>query len=630
MKQIDLYKNLIINNNYKSSKILFLVENNNKKFEYTSKIELKYSEELNILTYSSFIKREIKKYWPIITKNCEYIINKETTPKFINNDFVDFIINEEVIRKRNHQGYFMDITSSDKNLSKNIINNIKKASESLVDYKDISDFIYNFKSNKENVSKVIFEQMNDIINFYFKSLIENSLVDDSISIYLYNNFLLNDNFYIDKLSKEIDFLIIDSLEKVKICELEFIKKLSKYCKEDFCYFDKVGDYSVFDNIDKDYIKDFILSDNKINIFFKYNLSENNKDYIELKSIKNKIDINNFFDDIRLENIYLLNKKLHLDEESKTYCEMIEISCNKIKSLISKGVSLDDIAIITPLNDNILENSIKNILRDVKILNIKNTNKITDYSYLSVLYVAICIFYDLEYFITYDEYINFIEVIFKTNKINARKILNNKEKCLKDLIDFIKSSKLELNEFIIDFYLNKIIHLEYGKENIKYFKYIVDECEKFTNNIESLILDKSLNKGELLVNYIKNYLSSFFDNKDIFNLKNKNSLLICSPTQYLNYNLNKKYIILLDVSSDMYNIKIDRDISNFLSFRKTFKEKVFSENIDLYYKDYYLKNMIYNIFKSSDEIYAYKTEYSIAGFIQDSIFYNILLKLKELE
>lgn len=148
MNPIDLYEKLIIDNNYKSSKILFLFESNNKIFEYINNINLKYSEQLNILTYNSFIKREIKKYWPIITKNCKYIKSKETSPKFINNDFVEFIVNEEVIKKRTNQGYFMDITSSDKNISKNIINNIKKASESLINYKDIGDIVYNFKNNK--------------------------------------------------------------------------------------------------------------------------------------------------------------------------------------------------------------------------------------------------------------------------------------------------------------------------------------------------------------------------------------------------------------------------------------------------------------------------------------------------
>ena len=46
----------------------------------------------------------------------------------------------------------------------------------------------------------------------------------------------------------------------------------------------------------------------------------------------------------------------------------------------------------------------------------------------------------------------------------------------------------------------------------------------------------------------------------------------------------------------------------------------------YYKKYYLYNMIYNLLISSTKVYAYKSEYSVNGYIQESILYSILLKL----
>ena len=46
----------------------------------------------------------------------------------------------------------------------------------------------------------------------------------------------------------------------------------------------------------------------------------------------------------------------------------------------------------------------------------------------------------------------------------------------------------------------------------------------------------------------------------------------------------------------------------------------------YYKKYYLYNMIYNLLLESKEVYAYKSEYSVNGYIQESILYSILLKL----
>ena len=37
-------------------------------------------------------------------------------------------------------------------------------------------------------------------------------------------------------------------------------------------------------------------------------------------------------------------------------------------------------------------------------------------------------------------------------------------------------------------------------------------------------------------------------------------------------------------------------------------------------------MIYNLLLESKEVYAYKSEYSVNGYIQESILYSILLKL----
>ena len=45
-----------------------------------------------------------------------------------------------------------------------------------------------------------------------------------------------------------------------------------------------------------------------------------------------------------------------------------------------------------------------------------------------------------------------------------------------------------------------------------------------------------------------------------------------------------------------------------------------------YKKYYLYNLIYNLLINAKEVYAYKSEYTVNGYIQESILYSILLKL----
>ena len=44
------------------------------------------------------------------------------------------------------------------------------------------------------------------------------------------------------------------------------------------------------------------------------------------------------------------------------------------------------------------------------------------------------------------------------------------------------------------------------------------------------------------------------------------------------------------------------------------------------KKYYLYNLIYNLLQDSEEIYAFKSEYSVNGFMQESMLYGLLLKL----
>ena len=75
------------------------------------------------------------------------------------------------------------------------------------------------------------------------------------------------------------------------------------------------------------------------------------------------------------------------------------------------------------------------------------------------------------------------------------------------------------------------------------------------------------------------------------------------------------------------MKIEKDISNLIVLRKSFKEKqIYTNEMEEYYKKYYLYNLIYNLLINTKEVYAYKSEYTVNGYIQESILYSILLKL----
>jgi hypothetical protein len=191
---------------------MFLVPNNNIKLNYESKIDIGFSEDLNIITYLNFVKKELVKFWPIVVQSCERIKKDVISPIFINSSLTDYMISNKVKTKRNLDGYFEDITGTNKNISMSINTNINKAALSLMDFNTIGEKLYLSKKNRDILMKFSYSQMNEIINYYINKLLENSMIDNSLCIYLYNKYLLNNELYRGYLKKEIKYLIVDSLE----------------------------------------------------------------------------------------------------------------------------------------------------------------------------------------------------------------------------------------------------------------------------------------------------------------------------------------------------------------------------------------------------------------------------------
>ena len=604
---VNIYIKLIQKNNNKSQKILLLVPNSMTRLKYNKLINLEYSEELKITTYISFIKKELTKFWPLINEKCIEIKNKKLSPIFISNSLAQYIINDKVNKKRNLEGYFQDITSTNRNIANSISNNINKASQALLDFSTIGEKIYLSKKNRDSIDRFSYSQMNEIIDYYVDTLLSNSMIDDSIAIYLYNNYLLKDELYLNHLKNNIEYLIVDSLESSTVAEVDFIDLVSDFAKESYIYFNKTRDYYLFNNIDMDYIVEKIVS---------------------------KLEDNTTQKNIGIEDIYLLPTKVNLNETSQLYNEMIEEACNKVIDLIKNGASPKDIAIISPINNNLLDTQIKNILdnHNISSFNTKKDKKIIDYPYANALVVATCIFYDYTEFIKEEEYISFIEIIFNVNRIKALKIFRAKEENedYRNLMEYIISKRkqdIKIEEFLIRFYIDKMLNLKYGKDNVKICKQIIQDSDTFTKNIALLGLDTNKDKEKIYIEALKTTINDYYSAVDIDELNLANNVLITTPYSYISYGMTRPIQIWVDIGSNAWNMKIEKDISNLIVLRKTFEEKkVFTDTMEESYKKYYLYNMIYNLVNNAKEVYAFKSEYTVNGYIQESILYSLLLKL----
>lgn len=605
----DKYIEFANKESYKTNNVLLLVPNNKIKFKYNKLINLKVSEEINISTYNSFLIKEVVKFWPIIQQKYNNIINHKVKPSIINSSLSDYILNKIVKEKRTVEGFFNDITASNRNIASSISFNINKGCQSLIDLNDIGNRIYYSKYNQSKMDRFSYSQMQEIINEYLDLLLKNSTMDNSIAIYLYNEFLLKDEEYVNNLRRRVNYLIVDSLENCTASEVDFIDILLDSVKESYMYINQTKDYAAFNNVDMKYIKDKLFS--------------------KCKFIKNSE-----ISEVNISELFKLNKDIELNQNIQLYSQMLIEASNKVVDLINKGYRAKDIAIISPINNTITEYEIKNTLlkNNIGFYSTKQDKRIIDYPYAHALMVASCIFYECEELLNNEDYISFISLLLNTNKIRAKKILSKKLDSDKynEIINYIRSKKLDdvnIYEFLIKFYIDKLLELPKGKENVKICKKIIQESENFTENISLLGINNNKSKEKIFIEALKSSIKDYYTLLELEDFKDEDLVVLTTPYTYISHNMKSDIQIWLDIGSNMWSMKSEKEISNVHVLKKSFIEgNIYTDDVEEFYKEYYLNNTIYNLLLNTEKVYAYKSEYTVNGYIQEGSLYGLILKL----
>ena len=598
------YIQIIKDNNFKSNDILIFTDNSVASLNYIRQIDINISEELKIRTYSQFVREEVTTYWPIILSSCKNIIKKDLVPTFISTNLKTYIFEKKIEEMRNKNSYFEDVTGTNRAIASNIMNNLDHAIYNEIDYKNIGEKVYNSKANKDNINNKSYIQMNEIIEEYMDEMISNSIIDNTISVYLYNNYLLKDKIYKDQLAKRYNYLFVDYLQNISASQVSLIEFFEEKEKQIYLYLDNSKYFSSFIKNDLKYIHNKLL------------IQEEN------------------YSNIGIFDLINMPAKIELDQSSQLYGEMIDNIALKIEKLVEQGVSKKDIVIINPINTPVLDYEISNKLssKNIDILTIKNNSKLIDYQYGNVLYVAVTIYCKKQKYIKEEEYINFIQILFDLNRLEAYRVYKNRDndenyKSVIKYIDTKRDEKLNIGEFLTKFYIDKVLNLKEGLNNVFICKNIISESESFVDVLEKLNLKDNKEADEIFIISLKKFIKDYFIARDIEDIKNKDAVLITTPYSYIANNIDRKIQVWVDIGSNTWNMKIEKDLANPLVLKKSFKDgEIYTSEIEETYKKYYMYNTVYNLLKNAENIYAYKSEYSINGYIQEGGLYSTILRL----
>ena len=664
-KVSEKYNELIKQKSGKCSKILFLVSDGKLIEKIKSSININsYIEEPQILTYISFIMKELEKYWTLISKELKSV---KGVPNNIPYSLPEYIITEMVENFRYKYGYFEDITGTSENISKSIYSNLRSAAYMNTDIYSTGEKIYYTKKNKDNLERFSYTQNDEIIKEYTDKLIEKSAIDLPMAIYLYTEKLLKKEEYKKSLSKRYDYLLIDAIEKTSNSELELVKVFKNIRKEIFIYGDISADFAAMYNFDLDNIVDYYSKESE--------LSSNS---LENKNLANHQRYGAKYKDL----IPFLNR-IKECYQSQLYTEMIDDILYKIEEITKNPKQIGKTAIIIPPGSGILHNRITDRLQKmgVKYFSTSTDFKISQHRYANMLIIIAALYAgNSEIEFSTEEYIQMLSLVLGINKIKANKIFRENETLLKytilknseldriyaesreitfdnflgnienenseiDIKDINNSvenvhnldriiekiyigrkKNLKRSEFMRRFYTEVLIALEDGIENIDICKKVISECEKLEEAAECGVI-KDFEIDKILKTYSKDYIGF----RDLKNSEGEDKIMITTPFYYINSLSERGIQLWADCGNNMWNPKISKEINNSIVLRKSYEEKqIFTDLDEEKLKKYYMNNLLYSLLDSAEEVYAFKSDYSLNGYLSESMMYTSIINLMDRE
>lgn len=662
-KVSEKYNELIKQKSGKCSKILFLVSDGKLIEKIKNSVNINtYIEEPQILTYISFIMKELEKYWTLISKELKIV---KAVPNNIPYSLPEYIITEMVENFRYKYGYFEDITGTSENISKSIYSNLKSAAYMNTDIYSTGEKIYYTKKNKENLERTSYSQNDEIIKEYTDKLIEKSAIDLPMAIYLYTEKLLTNEDYQKSLSKRYDYMIIDAIEKTSNAELELVKVFENIGKKAFIYGDISADFSAIYNFDLDNTVEY------------YSKEEN----LQQNKLENKNLANHQRYGAKYKDLIPFSNKIKECYQSQLYTEMIDDILYKVEEISKEPEKIGKTAIILPSGSGILLHRITDGLQKmgIKYFSTNTDFKISQHKYANILVIIAALYAgntELEF--SSEEYIQMISLVLGINKIKANKIFKENETLLKTTIlennrleeiynenteitfdNFLgnienieinakdinnsvenvynldkiiekiyiyRKKNLKRSEFMRRFYTEVLITLEDGIENIDICKKIITECEKLEEAVEcGIIKDFEIDK------ILKNISNDFISFRELKNREGNDKIMITTSFYYINSLSDRGIQLWADCGNNMWNPKIAKEISNSIVLRKSYEEKhIFTDLDEEKLKKYYMNNQMYSLLDSAEEVYAFKSDYSINGYLSESMMYTSIIGLMDKE
>ena len=580
---VEKFVNLV-NTGVSTSSILVVLQTPNDKNrfieEVLNKVKIPVLEKLNIHTFHGLIYNSISDNWVYLEKIIP--TQKHTIlPNLVGLEVSQLIL-KDILKNIKVKGY---------NSKKSLLHQIFRR-YSLILQNDLTE------KEIEEKSEILKESFAEDAHKIIKTLLAKTLTFRSFD-YLRQMPLFKYIFQNTKYFQNIEYLIVDDADEFTPAAFEFFKTLR--LKEVFIGFDSPGNSRV----------GYLGADSE----FETRLYNIYKELPKTLESKHNSDTEKIYSNLLEDKENILENLSYVSYSKRA--EMIDAGVKKINDLLAKGISPAEIAMISPVIDDVLKFSLSQKLTTLDLQFISGSEKLADNSLIkSVLNILkLGINLPINEFELRGILSDFLDIQIKDSKeilktYKQKRILpenqdNEKYKRFIETVKFLQTSDISLSEKI--YYIYQTLVKRISADNIRKFNFFLKQIQDF----EKVFSQKEIeSRVEDIIIQLENSIVS--ENPySVLNI-NENDLIVSTPQKIIDNKVQTRYQIWLDISSSNWTKSDTGPLYNSWVFQKSWDKGEYTIEDDIMLSKHKIAKVIRKLILCTDYVYAFSSLFDSQG------------------
>lgn len=575
-----------IKEGWDSSNILILVMNRSQSFIWRSEVDKKVPGGIVRTSFFGFVQQQLRKYWPLILELYPEIDEKTLEPTFLSFEASQYLMGECVDNRRREMNFFMDASIPSDRIAIELTATLSRAALAGIPYTQIGSRLKQGNRLDNLIDKGIYDEMDMVLREYVSICLEKGCLDYGLATILYCEGLLRDDDYVEALRGEYPILLVDNLEEMAPVAVNLVQILLGGVKGALLCFCTDGGYSRFYGADPVYALSKIEPHcTKVELFYSYTCSREMAKFADrfATSIINAGD----HDDLIPRVPDGLDIEWDIDVPLRS--QMIDELKRRVWFLIeNKGILPEDIAIIAPFIDTVLEGSLISFFTDrgIELVNTSRKRRAMDNPYTNAMIVLACLSHPSYGVLPSQKDIaDTISLILDMDPVRsslvARQVVAKKpymfpaiddvdwrerigfsnseryEYIRNWLLEYINSPPMPIDHFFRRVFLEILITLPTVHENLVACNQLIDVAEAFINSLTSF--GSHIDMGREFVIMFMEGAKQSESMIDVEATLHDKGILLTTPMQYLSTSRHKKVQVWCDIRSTNWT---PRDIKVF--------------------------------------------------------------------